>query len=362
LSPWLDEEMLSPGSEWDAEIRAAIRRSRYFIACFSCASVTKAGYVQRELRLALDVLEEKPPCSTFFIPALLEEVALPRLRVGTVSVTDYQWVRLYEEGATDRLIATLRSELGISAETEGKRAREELVSIGHEGELIVEALDRILTDEQALNASGVAAFERRDFETALRHFRGAYWKSSGRRPEIATNLAVLYARGLGVPKDTNKAIELLRPFEAQHPRAKGMLGRILWEREDPDSMETAIRLLREASDAGDLEATAYLGLAYLSGLGVGEDTARGLALLMHAAQDGSVEAQSALSLLYKEGGLGIPSSQHEAIKWAGQAAARGDKESAAYLESIAAKIDLPPDLPADEDEIVEEQGPHDGAI
>ena len=55
FNAWLDEEKLLPGQNWDFEIRKAIRETDIVIACLSNNSVTKAGYVQKEIRFALDV-------------------------------------------------------------------------------------------------------------------------------------------------------------------------------------------------------------------------------------------------------------------------------------------------------------------
>lgn len=60
LNPWLDKESLLPGQNWENEIRKAIKKSRYFIPLFSSTSVEKRGYIQKEFKYALDVLDEFP--------------------------------------------------------------------------------------------------------------------------------------------------------------------------------------------------------------------------------------------------------------------------------------------------------------
>lgn len=59
FDPWFDEEKLMPGQEWDLEIRKAVRESDVVIVCLSKSSTTKAGYVQKEIRFALDVADEQ---------------------------------------------------------------------------------------------------------------------------------------------------------------------------------------------------------------------------------------------------------------------------------------------------------------
>jgi hypothetical protein len=61
LEPWLDVERLQPGQNWRQTIESAIKASAFFVALLSSNSVNKRGYVQKELRTALDVLQEMPP-------------------------------------------------------------------------------------------------------------------------------------------------------------------------------------------------------------------------------------------------------------------------------------------------------------
>jgi TIR domain-containing protein len=70
--PWLDSEKILGGQEWDATIRDAIRNSTHFIALISEHSVNKQGYVQKELRQALEILDEFPPNQSFVIPVRLD--------------------------------------------------------------------------------------------------------------------------------------------------------------------------------------------------------------------------------------------------------------------------------------------------
>lgn len=102
FDPWLDEEEILPGQDWDQEIRKAMRRTDLVIACLSRASITKAGYLQKELRHALDVADEQPDGTIFLIPVKLEECDVPeRLR-------KWQWVNLFEERGLGKLLRTLQ--------------------------------------------------------------------------------------------------------------------------------------------------------------------------------------------------------------------------------------------------------------
>src|SRR4030067_735115 len=73
FDPWLDEEKLFPGQEWDSEIRAAVRSSHVVIICLTRNSVNKEGYIQKEIRFALDVADEKAAGTIYLIPAGFED-------------------------------------------------------------------------------------------------------------------------------------------------------------------------------------------------------------------------------------------------------------------------------------------------
>jgi len=110
LNPWLDEEDLLPGMKWDDEIVKTIKNSSFFLACLSSHSVLKNGYIQKELKLALSVMEQKPVGANYFIPLLIEDIDIPEIKVGTINMRDYQAVYLYKEGEMVKLIKHLKQD------------------------------------------------------------------------------------------------------------------------------------------------------------------------------------------------------------------------------------------------------------
>jgi acyl carrier protein len=72
LDPWLDTESLVPGQQWKSTIRKAIRESRYFLALLSHRSVSRKGFINKELAEALEILEEYPESEIFLIPVRLD--------------------------------------------------------------------------------------------------------------------------------------------------------------------------------------------------------------------------------------------------------------------------------------------------
>ncbi|MEZ4526802.1 MAG: toll/interleukin-1 receptor domain-containing protein [Desulfobacterales bacterium] len=73
IVPWMDKIDLLPGQNWKFHITKAIRESSYFIALLSSKSLSKRGFVQKELKLALDILGEFSDEDVFLIPARLDD-------------------------------------------------------------------------------------------------------------------------------------------------------------------------------------------------------------------------------------------------------------------------------------------------
>lgn len=68
----MDQFNLLGGQDFDAAIRTALRDCTHFVALVSRHSVSKRGYVQKELREAFRLLEEFPPGDVFVIPVRLD--------------------------------------------------------------------------------------------------------------------------------------------------------------------------------------------------------------------------------------------------------------------------------------------------
>ncbi|MBI5932918.1 MAG: toll/interleukin-1 receptor domain-containing protein [Chloroflexi bacterium] len=92
IDAWLDEESLLPGAYWRDEIPKAIQEADVVIVCLSKNSVTKDGYIQKEIKFALDQADEKIEGTIFLIPAKLEECDVPR------RFQNWHWVNLFFDG------------------------------------------------------------------------------------------------------------------------------------------------------------------------------------------------------------------------------------------------------------------------
>src|SRR5215211_2015522 len=78
IDPWLDEERLLPGQDWNLEIEKAVESSDAVIVCVSNVSISKEGYVQKELRQVLNIAMEKLEEAIFILPVRLDDCILPR--------------------------------------------------------------------------------------------------------------------------------------------------------------------------------------------------------------------------------------------------------------------------------------------
>jgi hypothetical protein len=103
FSPWLDEFKLLPGQDWKVEIVKAIRKTDVVIVCLSKKSITKSGFVQAEIKYALNVANEQPEGTIFIIPLRLEECKVPD------SLSQWQRVDYYKENGRDQLQRALRT-------------------------------------------------------------------------------------------------------------------------------------------------------------------------------------------------------------------------------------------------------------
>jgi hypothetical protein len=113
-TPWLDAEELIGGQEWEPAIRLAVRECTHFLALISEKSVNKRGFVQKELRQALELLDELPPDRVFVIPIRLDNSSPAHERLARL-----HWIDLfpdYNEGFR-RIVASL----GITATSRATR-------------------------------------------------------------------------------------------------------------------------------------------------------------------------------------------------------------------------------------------------
>lgn len=110
-SPWIDNENILPGQDWESEIEKAIQNSNFFLALLSSNSISKEGYFQKELKKGMSILDEKPEGAIYLIPVRLDDCEVPK-RFQRI-----QWCNAFEDHGLDRLLEAIElgcKERGIS--------------------------------------------------------------------------------------------------------------------------------------------------------------------------------------------------------------------------------------------------------
>lgn len=138
---------------------------------------------------------------------------------------------------------------------------------------------------------GSAAFERRDYATAMRLWRGPADRGDAR---AQAHIGTLYMMGYGVQQD----------------------------------FELALRWFSLAANRGDAEAQNNLGVLLEEGRGVSRDLVAALSWYRKSARQGNPVAQNNMGLMHRDG-LGTPRNYVMAHMWFNLAAGNSDQEDAA---------------------------------
>jgi len=134
------------------------------VICLSHKSITKEGYIQKEIKFALDSADEKPEGTIFLIPARLEECVVPD-QLGR-----WQWVDLFDETGYERLLRSLE-----------RRAEKVGAIIGAFGE------NEIEQRSEQLYTDGLAAFYTEDWDKAYTRFKD-FLRERPNHPQAAQKL------------------------------------------------------------------------------------------------------------------------------------------------------------------------------
>lgn len=100
---WVDVMNLLPGQDWEVEIRKALKNSEFVLIFLSQNSTTKEGYIQKEIKSALRLADEKPEGTIFVVPIKLEDVEIPE------SLKHIQWLEFYRSDGWEKLLRSLKT-------------------------------------------------------------------------------------------------------------------------------------------------------------------------------------------------------------------------------------------------------------
>ena len=107
FSPWMDIRNLVPGENWARAIRREILCADFFVACLSKNSITKRGFLQKEMKMAWDVWDGKLESDIYLIPARLEECDIP----PDERLAQLQWVDLFQRQGMRDLVTAIQAGL-----------------------------------------------------------------------------------------------------------------------------------------------------------------------------------------------------------------------------------------------------------
>jgi len=116
FAPWMDEKNILPGEIWSSSIRRAIRRSDFFLACISKNSITRRGYLQKEIKEGLEMWKEKLENDIYLIPTRLEDCELPQ------NLASFQCLDLFKEDGFTQLKGALIEGLKRRHQRAGSRS------------------------------------------------------------------------------------------------------------------------------------------------------------------------------------------------------------------------------------------------
>jgi len=101
FKPWMDTKDILPGERWEYSINKAVRESDFFIVCLSTNSVSKRGFLQKEIKNALNIWQEKLEEDIYLIPVRLEKCEVPE------SLKVFQWVDLFDDDWFSKLLKAI---------------------------------------------------------------------------------------------------------------------------------------------------------------------------------------------------------------------------------------------------------------
>ncbi len=104
INPWLDEVELPVGCEWELEISKAVRETDLVIVCLSIGAVNEAGFIQKEIKTALDVAELQPQGEIFVIPLKMDDKCIIPERLRR-----WQWVNYFDGSGHEKLLHGLET-------------------------------------------------------------------------------------------------------------------------------------------------------------------------------------------------------------------------------------------------------------
>lgn len=173
-----------------------------------------------------------------------------------------------------------------------------------------------------------------DYDTARKE-----WTRLAEQGDVRSqyNLAVMYDKGRGMPKDEALALKWYRrAAEKGHARAQNNLGTLYNNGRGVENYQAAMHWYRRAADQGLPDAQFNIGNMYTEGSGVPKDVEQASQWYEKAAKQGYAPAQHNLGVAYMYG-RGVNRDVIRAGTWFETAAAKGYVPSQLNLAIMALK-------------------------
>jgi formylglycine-generating enzyme required for sulfatase activity len=169
IDPWVDEKKLLPGQDWRTKIEEAVETSEVVIVCLSTNSVSKEGFVQKELRYAREISFEKPDETIFLIPLRLDDCTVPR------GLRFFQWADYFgdkKDETYDDLLKSLmlryEQKLKLEAEEHARKEKAEKERIALDEKARKEADEKARLEAEERTRRERAEQERKAAEAKVR--------------------------------------------------------------------------------------------------------------------------------------------------------------------------------------------------
>ena len=183
---------------------------------------------------------------------------------------------------------------------------------------------------------GMAAYKRRDYETALKKLRPLAEKGNSK---AQFQLGWMYGHAEGVIQNNEEAVEWYRKAAQQdHAIAQFNLGaRYATGKGVVQNYEETIKWYEKAIEQGPAGDQAILGVRYVNGAGIAQDYGKALKCFRKAVEQGNTIAQLYLGSMY-EYGTGVDQNYVTAYMWYHRAGTLGIEGALEERDRIAEKM------------------------
>ncbi len=103
FEPWMDVKNLTPGENWVRSTEQAIEDSNFLLAVISRNSIDKRGFVQTEIKFALDLASEESGQNARIIPVRLDNSSIPE------PLSKFYAVNLFDANGFDKLVRAFQT-------------------------------------------------------------------------------------------------------------------------------------------------------------------------------------------------------------------------------------------------------------